>query len=646
MAKRASRWLGSLQVAVLLLPLFALVLFLGTLVESWYDARVAQQLVYQTWWFVLLLGLLGVNILCAAVKKWPWKRYQIGFLITHLGLLTLIAGGILTSLGGTSGQMTLVDSESLLARSFGPHTTSRMIDRNVQTIRVVRPQRNKEEVLSGDFEPGPLAWRADEHLQPHTDALAGILNWLAHPLPRGWARTVGGDARLEVLAFYPHARREPYGPAKMAAIAAFPAVQFQLASPTAGSLPPSWIACHGLGQTVRLGPGLIEFLGQDCRPEQLAEFRNPPAVKPAPAKGQLVLGLAGRTYRLDVTRTLDQGPQPLGGSGWSVRLLQSVPHWGKRGESNPSNPAVTFELSRGDGTAIHMVTRARQAGELLLQSNDRSAIPLPQDLWAWYHPPDYRYGDSSLRAVLQFVTGAEGRLFYRSFSSATDAGFRLEKTGTAEMGAPSQRVWAGMDWKLHIPAFLPRAVVGPYFIPVDRRPGLEDDETAPAIHCRLTRGKDSEEFWVGKTDDGFTPVMVGSEDFLVGYNSSLRDLDFEIALLRAEQTTDPGSSQAASQSSFVLLTDPGRDIRAEPRVITLNQPLEHRGYKIYQSGYLSLGRDENAKPINRATLLVRRDPGLWLKYAGSTMLALGVACMFYMRAYFFKLRGRTPPAAP
>src|SRR5207249_3566657 len=102
---RLSRWLGSLQVAVVLLLLFALVLFLGTLVESWYDARVAAQLVYQTWWFVALLGLLGINIFCAAAKKWPWKRYQIGFLITHVGLLTLVTGGILTSLGGTSGQM-------------------------------------------------------------------------------------------------------------------------------------------------------------------------------------------------------------------------------------------------------------------------------------------------------------------------------------------------------------------------------------------------------------------------------------------------------------------------------------------------------------------------------------------------------------
>jgi hypothetical protein len=40
----------------------------------------------------------------------------------------------------------------------------------------------------------------------------------------------------------------------------------------------------------------------------------------------------------------------------------------------------------------------------------------------------------------------------------------------------------------------------------------------------------------------------------------------------------------------------------------------------------------------RVQLLANSDPGMWFKYAGSAMLALGIACMFYMRAYFFKRR--------
>src|SRR5262249_21808858 len=107
---RMSRWLGSLQIAVILLSAFAAVLAIGTMVESWYSGHIAQELVYRAWWFTLLLFLLGINIFFAAAKKWPWKKHQTGFLITHVGLLTMLAGGILTSMAGTDAVMTLLDS--------------------------------------------------------------------------------------------------------------------------------------------------------------------------------------------------------------------------------------------------------------------------------------------------------------------------------------------------------------------------------------------------------------------------------------------------------------------------------------------------------------------------------------------------------
>src|SRR5208282_1657215 len=66
---RIAHMLGSLQVAVVLLALFAVVLAIGTMVESWYASKIAGELVYRTWWFTLLLGALAVNIFFAAAKK-------------------------------------------------------------------------------------------------------------------------------------------------------------------------------------------------------------------------------------------------------------------------------------------------------------------------------------------------------------------------------------------------------------------------------------------------------------------------------------------------------------------------------------------------------------------------------------------------
>jgi hypothetical protein len=111
--------------------------------------------------------------------------------------------------------------------------------------------------------------------------------------------------------------------------------------------------------------------------------------------------------------------------------------------------------------------------------------------------------------------------------------------------------------------------------------------------------------------------------------------------LRAEQTTEAASGRPAGLTSYVLLNDERRGVRDEPHVITLNEPLAYGGYRVYQGGLTPLGPDDTGRPQYRVTLLANRDPGVWFKYAGSACVALGIACMFYMRAYFFKKRPQT-----
>src|SRR5262249_50315527 len=109
---RLFRVSASLQLAIALLSTFAGCLALATFLESAYSAHVAQDLVYHTWWFSTLLLFLAVNVLCAALKKYPWKRHQTGFLITHAGLLVLVFGGLLTTLGGVEGEMRMIDTDN------------------------------------------------------------------------------------------------------------------------------------------------------------------------------------------------------------------------------------------------------------------------------------------------------------------------------------------------------------------------------------------------------------------------------------------------------------------------------------------------------------------------------------------------------
>jgi hypothetical protein len=228
-----------------------------------------------------------------------------------------------------------------------------------------------------------------------------------------------------------------------------------------------------------------------------------------------------------------------------------------------------------------------------------------------------------------------------------------------------------MRWQFDVREYLPRATARPRFVPQDARPGLQSAELTPALRCQLvSAGEKSEEFWLGQ-GVGANRIGVGKDSYDISYHVRTMPLDFEIKLLRAEQTVDAASQQAATFSSYVQVTDDGsfsaewvpqpmrglsnflgltsggEKLIGQDRVITMNQPLDHRGFKVYQSNYMPLGWDDNDKPVSLSGFTIGRDPGLLLKYLGSSMLALGITCMFYMKAYFFKPRGkRSQEAVP
>jgi hypothetical protein len=632
-----ARRLGSLRLAVVLLPILAAVLFLGTLMESWHDRQAAQQLVYQTWWFVALLVLLGLNILCAALKKRPWKRHQAGFLVTHLGLLVLVGGGLIDSLLGSSGQLFLVDSDSARYARSGRHSSAQAIDRATQVIRVERPGRH-EEGLRARFDPGPLPWGRGPLPEGagRVDGLTWSLAALARPFPSGWSRDLGGGARIEVLTYYPHAREEPFDPGEDGRVTGagaqtFPAVRLRLASPATGLLPPRWVALQPGRERLGLGPARVEIVAGSCRPEQVHEFCHPPAAAGLGAAGQLVIGLGGQTHRFAVDFVLREPPVPLGSSGWRLQVEEHTAP-GQAADGRATGHVVRCRLLGPGGPGPALVADAgRPVPTPAEPDGTPPARPAPPDFWAWYHPPDQRCGDDTARGLLQLAAGPDGSLYFRSFHGG---GLALEKAGPVTPGDDWQHVWAGMRWRFQVLAYLPHARPGPSFVPLEREPAGE--EALPAVRCRLTYGGAAEEFWLGQTDDDSTPVTVGGELFRVGYNSTPRDLRFRVELLRAEEATDTGTALRSGQTSFVLLTDPAGGGPGEQRVIGLNRPLVYRGCTIYQGGYQSLGPDEEGRPVGRARLLVTRDPGAWPKYAGSAMVALGIACMFYMRAYFFK----------
>lgn len=643
---RAARPLGSLKLAVGLLTAFAVVLAVGTVVESWYSSAVAQDLVYGTWWFALLLAALGANIAAAAVKKWPWKRHQTGFLITHLGLLALLAGGVWNCLGGVDADVMAVDSgRHEVAEQFRlPRTIDRAYLRGETEIAVrrVRSSGLKDAERVVPFRPGSLRWEEGRRGGSDPGPLLSALDRLAHPSSKGLASELEGGATLEVVAFYPHARREPFRPVEPGRHG-FPALSVRLGSSRFGTLEPQWIWSDPDGPQSRplsrVGPGLIEWLGP-CPPEMREEFRDPPAAGTVGPRGQLVLKHAGRTLRLDVAVSLGRAVDA--GDGATVTVARFTPRvGGSEDEAVPVDPAVEFVWEhRGKATTYLATARALDRCGAIEGEDDPASRPA-----FWYHPPDPRYGEGeALRGVLQFASvGDDGALDYRSFNSH-DGGFRFEGAGEVGVGE-AHDLWSGMGWTFQVETYLPRAEAGERYIPQDERPGLERAGLVQAVRCRIGRDGDEAVVTLAQGQSKAAEVRVGGETYEVAFRRKEVPLGFELTLLRAEQTVDPGTQQPSSFSSLVQITDREAGLRGEDRMITMNRPLVHGGVRVYQANYGALGRDGSGRLISFSGFVVGRDPGLGLKYAGSTMLALGIACMFFMRAYSFKPRRRVGDAA-
>jgi hypothetical protein len=677
-----SRILGSLQMAVILLVAFAAVLAVGTVVESRFTGRIAQELVYRTWWFALLLTFLSVNILFAALKKWPWKKHQTGFLITHLGLLTMLAGGVWNAASGTDALVELVDSaEPAIQRETGsPNSTNLMQIPDEYVIRVKHGEKPAQEF---PFHHGSFAWRSDDFLRIEQPVWVTILQRLANPLPESWRRDLGDGIELSVENVYPHVRQEPFSPVS-ADHASFPAAKVQLWSPQFGRLPAFWTAMSTDQSPDRerrqwaiwsKEPALVEFVGT-IPAELLPDFLKPPPPEALGPKGQLVLHYEGGLHRIPVEDNLGR-VVPLGDGGRSVRLTKYQGMFASSEVHAPFDPAVFYEFHEPGQQPVKLVATTR----LNLRSGFEDATRGGQrgkatPVEALYHPPDYRYGSGDrVRGLLQLARAKDGSLHYRSFHY--DAGaFRLEAAGLARdaTSKPDARsdqisIWSGMKWRFQVQEYLPHAVAKDRYVPENARPGLRRRDLMTALRCKVKTKSASTEFWI--TDRHTRRVVqVGDEQFEFAFLPKQEDMGFTIKLLRAEQRVDEGTQNPATYTSFVQVTDDGhgdvglppflqtltnflgltkRGAKAEgeDHVITMNAPLEWRGHKLFMNTYLPADMvDSRDRPVNIAQLTVGRDPGLFLKYLGSSMLALGITCMFYMRAYFFRPQGRTGAASP
>lgn len=126
---------SSIRLAVIVILALAILSAAGTIVESNFDAEVAQKLIYKSIYMYFIMGLLCANLIAVMIDRWPWKRRHVAFLLAHVGIITTLVGSVQTQWTGVDGSISfgigeknrwvmVPEHQFIVAASFGEGMTT------------------------------------------------------------------------------------------------------------------------------------------------------------------------------------------------------------------------------------------------------------------------------------------------------------------------------------------------------------------------------------------------------------------------------------------------------------------------------------------------------------------------------------------
>ena len=197
--------LCSLKVAVVCLALLMVLVLWGTLHQVEYGLWAAQQRFFYAWWFTLfgwlplpgaqlVMAVLFVNLLAATLRRIPFRLDHAGLVLTHLGLLLMLAGGWFTHRFADEAFLALQEGEtSNVAASYRDWEVALWEDtggaREVVAVDAARLPADRALALD---EPA-LHLRLEQY-HPNARAFTAGADAPAAPV-----RNASGIARLEAL---------------------------------------------------------------------------------------------------------------------------------------------------------------------------------------------------------------------------------------------------------------------------------------------------------------------------------------------------------------------------------------------------------------------------------------------------------------
>jgi hypothetical protein len=632
---------ASLKLAVVLLAVLIVAAIAGTIYESSFDAKIARAYVYGAPWFNVWLILLALNLTASALSRWPWQKHHTAFLITHLGIITLLAGSLIGRIFGVEGTITLFKGD--------PATNRLLVDERQLRVHDVDGivKGFKAEFLHHPPTPqsprdlGRLASGARLQIVDYVPTIEAKLN--PKPLKEGGVpalhftiSTAMMNQRLEswLLADDPQHGKFSMGLAniELKRGAASPVTSTRLREATAGQ-------ASTKNEDVDLEESIFAF--SKAPDEQIGHVNKggstgakvrleQPSRSRGRTNGRVVVSLGGKETTFDVAQNLGREVK-IDNSPFTLKIDNYWPYFRIENSKpsslsdQPNNPAVLVTI-RGKGVPVASAPTA----------NPHGATEMP----ATGGPPTMpAAGDEAPNHLTLFI-GDDGVITYELVSRKGG-----KSGGKIDINQPLATGWA--DWQLQIDNVMAHAEQWMDFTPAksDAAPAMAKD-LPDAVRIRVEQNGNTIEQWVPAGWQISVPTSPNETQIAFGFRQlalpiALELLDFEV------QRNEGNDSPAGFKSTLRVTTSSDESASGS---CWMNHPFSHPAgwwrtstgltYKISQASW-------NPENLGQSTVQILRDPGWLLKWIGSLLVVIGVFMMFYLQPYRKQTEGEPIlPAAP
>jgi hypothetical protein len=658
------RFLASLKLAVFSLGSLAATLAYATFFESWYGAAASQEYIYRSPGFAILLAFLGTNILCAALIRYPWKKRQTGFVVTHAGLLVVLIGSFYSVRTADEGQVGMLerDVKGELVR----------IDYPVIRIQEVNPHtREQGREYDLPFHPGPFPWGTGN---PRSSGLLGrflslvSLGTLGSSQSDGEVLSQPGDPFRFVVK--EHLPASTGAVAHVADESGSPMIRLDLrlkgpnmpkAQDAFQSEEDHWFVTERKFYRVArsLPPAALLTFAYVDRPELVDDFLKPVEAKESGGVARFrYQDRSGQSRTYDWVLSGQTGKSVvLPDSDLTVTLNETTDFPTHNGGLNgilgeDSIPIALFKIQAGQNEPVtHMALANLPMVPNVIPSAEHPDQPRPKALAQIHYMvlPTLDPKTNGRFGQIDILAGPDHSLYYRVIGRGKGPQGELRAAAPLAKGQNIVAFGGGANMPMtitfEVDEYLPAGVEKQIYEPVVLPKGQMGNGIA-ACRAEMTVDGVTKEIWLSRSEnlDPPPPRMAVFRDsvYQITYDVDRRPLGFELKLDDFDTGFEPGTEQATHFVSEVRLTDKSLGIKDQPHTISMNHPLDHRGYTFYQSNYIRV-RDPETRQFTgqfQSVFQVAKNPGRPIIYAGCILVVLGTFLQFYMRAGIFTDGGK------